>query len=915
MKKNVFAALLLMFVCFTAAAQQGILKGTVTDAKTGEELVGAAIVVDGTTMGTITNFMGEYEMPPLEPGTYAIKVQYVSYESQTHQGVVIAAGQETILDFKLGSADMDLEEVQVVAKANRESENYLMMEQKKATVIKESIGAKRMSSLGVSDAAGATSKISGVTQSEESGDVYIRGLGDRYLSTTMNGLPIPSDDVEKKNIDLKMFSTDVIRNIGISKTYAVEGYADQASGVVDISSKTSSNKISIGLSGGTNTNVLSDGVFSNFRATQNINDQTLGFYSAPYSTSDAISNQSWNTESRSLPIKYGISLMGGGKFQLLGKNMNVFATVSQSSDSKYQTGEFRSYRSNVKNQEWNDVEQYTTEYNTTGLLNLTYDFNPKNTISFNTLYIHKTNDILYEAGRNAEGYVYDQLPLEDGAFIRDQNLKQTSLLTSQLLGTHTITDKNYLKWGVGYNSLKADEPNRIRNEVSIDEDAVYFARNASFQERKSFQEIDDSEINGYLKDEIRFVDEDKKKYNLSLGANFRRKSRDFASQFVGVAISDAANKVSSIDNMDEALNDQSLYDSEALELKERTLDTYNATLGIYAGFFNFGFQLDKFSGSIGARYEVDNIKVDWDVTNYVGRKGDSEKNYNNILPSLNLKYQLTEKSNMRLAVSKTLTLPEFKEIAPFEYNSPTGRIIKGNPDLKLSEVYNFDLKYEMFPSAGQLISATAFYKNINDPINKTMTTGSSGNFYYANTGVAAIVYGLELEARYDIIKSTSEGMPGLDFSFNATRMWFKQDLLEKFQYDNVTESGLEGASEFIFNGSLTYNNNKPKQFMATVTGNYSSDKIYSLGSPESQADRATLYNSEIIEKGFVTLDLILSKKVSDRVALKFSGKNLLNPEIKQTQAIQPLSAEGYTAVVKSYKKGISLSLGVSIDLN
>nr|WP_321407102.1 TonB-dependent receptor [uncultured Carboxylicivirga sp.] len=916
MKKQIVATIVILVAVFSQGmAQTGILRGKITDKATGEELVGAAIVVDGTTTGTITNFMGEYQMPPLEAGTYNIRVQYISYEPQVKQGVVITADGETVLDFQLGTAEMDLEEVQVVAKANRESENFLMLEQKKAEVIKESIGASRMSALGVSDAEDATSKISGVAQSEGSGDVYIRGLGDRYLSTTMNGLPIPSDDVERKNIDLDLFSTNVIKNIGVSKTYSVENYADLTSGAVDISSKTFTDKVNIGISGGANTNVLSNGVYSNFYGTQNLNDQTLGYYSSPYNTLDAVQYQSWSTVKKSMPLNYGISAMGGKKVKLSDKDLTIFATVSQSGSSSYQTGLFQSYRMNNLNNSYNDVEQFQTEYNTTGLLNLGYDFNINHSININSLLVHKTTDQLYESGRNGEGYVRDQDPQEDGAFVRDQNLKQTTLLINQILGTHKFGEKDELKWAFGYNRVDAEEPNRIRNQGNILSDGTFaFAYVGDYQQKKSMQNIEDGELNGFINNEYFFVNEDAKKMKIDFGGNFRQKKRDFNSQAIGVYA--RGRSVSSLDNVDEVLLDGDLYDDGALRIREGKPDLYNGKLSVYAGFASYGLDVNKFSANVGVRFEVDQLDVNWDVANYVGRIGSSSNSYNNILPALNMKYQLSDKSAIRFAASKTLTLPEFKEIAPFEYVSPTGRVTKGNPDLKISENYNADLKWELFPTPGQLISVAGFYKIINDPINRAQTRGSSGYFYFANTGDKANVYGFELESRIDLIKPATSDMPKLDLTVNVTKMWFKQDLLDEFQYFNKTESDLEGASELILNGALSFTNNKPKAFMATVSGNYSSDKVFALGAPESYSGRETLFNSEIVEKGFVTLDLILSKKLSEKISLKFTSKNLLNPKVEQTQLIVPTSDEpARTEVVSSYKKGVSLSLGLSIDLN
>ncbi len=920
MKRQVLGIVILCLASLTQGfAQTGILKGKITDNKTGEELIGAAIIIEGTTTGTTTDFMGDYTMPPLEAGTYNIRCQYISYEPQVKQGIVIKDGEETVLNFLMGESELDIAEVQVVAKANRESENFLMLEQKKATVIKESIGAARMSELGVSDAADATEKISGVTKSEGTGDVYIRGLGDRYLMTTMNGLPVPSDDVEKKNIDLNLFSSDIIKNVGISKTYAVNTYGDQTSGAVDISSKTYSEKMKLDISGGVNSNVLTDGVFDNFKTTQNINDQTFGFYSRPYGTKDAITKQSWNTETKGLPIDYSASFLGGTKTKLFGKDLTIFGTVSQSGSSDYRTGVFNSYRSNVLDNSFNDVEQYITEFNTTGLLNLGYDLNINHSINYNTMFIHKTKDELYEQGRNGEGYVFDQDPAEYGAFVRDQNLKETTLFINQLLGSHKF-NKHQVKWAAAYNMVRADEPNRIRNEVNMIDDYVQFSHVGDYQQRKSRQEIADNEMTAYLRDEIKLGDDEEKNNKIGFGADFRMKKRDFESQFIGVRAK--GETFSSIDNMDEALLDMERYETGRLRIREGLPDTYTGKLNVYAGWLDYGFEFNKVSGSVGVRYEMDNIDVDWDVANFfdletgMTRVGSTSMTYNNVLPAINIKYSVSEKSNLRFSASKTVTLPEFKEVAPFEYVSPTGRVTVGNPDLIQSENYNFDLKWELFPNRGELISATGFYKVINDPINRTLTKGASGNFTYENTGDKAIVYGLEIESRFKLIKPETTEMPGLDLSFNATKMWFTQDLLDEFQYNHKTESGLEGASEFIFNGSLTYSNNKPNKFTATISGNYASDKIFSLGSQEDYENRNTEFNSEIIEKGFVTLDMVISKKLSERISLKFTAKNLLNPEIEQTQLIVPLTgAPSYTDVVRSYKKGVDLKMGISINLN
>jgi hypothetical protein len=149
----------------------------------------------------------------------------------------------------------------------------------------------------------------------------------------------------------------------------------------------------------------------------------------------------------------------------------------------------------------------------------------------------------------------------------------------------------------------------------------------------------------------------------------------------------------------------------------------------------------------------------------------------------------------------------------------------------------------------------------------------------------------------------------VDLNFNITKMWFDQDLFENFQYKKKKESELQGASDFIFNGAISFKSQSENQFIATLTGNYSSDKIFALGSPEDFNNSAVLYNDEIIEKGFFTLGLVVSKKLNKNLELRLSGQNLLNPDIEQTQGVRNINTGVETdELVSSYKNGIDTRL-------
>tara|TARA_R110002049_G_scaffold65035_1_gene170923 strand:+ start:42796 stop:45534 length:2739 start_codon:yes stop_codon:yes gene_type:complete len=905
-----FIVLIALFTTAIFNAQNtGSIVGKLTDKEyNNEPLAFANVLIKGTIKGTTSDMDGLYAFENIEPGTYVLQFSFVGYETQEINATVVA-DKVTEVNVPMGASAASLDEIVITTTTKRESETALLMEQKKANVIVESIGSERLTEIGVSDAANATTKISGVTKSEGSGDIYIRGLGDRYLSTSMNGLPIPSDDVNNKNINLNLFSTNLIENIGISKTYITSGYADQSSGNVNVSSKSYSKKeFSFSLNSGGNTNVL--GLDGDFKRSIASEDVTFGFHQKKYALVDLITRQGWEPINESKSVNYGFTLSGGYKFNIFGKELSVFAAGAHAKAFNYQEGLFKSYRANILDNSFSDVQSFTSNTNTTGYADIKLKLNNDHNIKYNFLAVNKGVDNVYEQGRNGLGYVFDQDPQEEGAFIRDQNFKQTTMFINQLLGDHRFGDTNNLEWAAGYNFVLAEEPNRIRNEANIlDANTVQYAHVGDFQQRKSSQKIEDVEYNGFIVDHIDFGKQDENEnhmFKLNLGADFRQKERTFNSLFMGVRA--RGFQVPSVDLFSQTFTEANF--NNGLILREREPDRYEADLKIYAGFANLDFKLNKFTGNFGVRYEVDQLDVLWDVANFVGRVGSTNRDYNEFYPSVNFKYELTEKHFVRFASSLTQTLPEFKELSPFEYVSPTGRVTRGNIELEKSDVTNVDLKWEFFPKKSELVSATAFYKQIKNPINLAQTRGSSGIFQYYNTGKKANVYGIELETRLNLIENEDEESV-LNVNANFTKMWFNQDLLKDFQYKDVKESGLQGASDFIVNTSMGYNSQTENTFVATLTGNYSSDKIFALGSPEDFTNSDILYNDEIIEKGFFTLDLVLSKALSEKWEVRLSGKNLLDPDIQQTQEIRNINTGNITnEIVSSYKNGVEIKLGV-----
>lgn len=899
----------------------GVIAGKLSDKEVkGEPLPFANVIIKETNKGTTSDFDGLYALKNLEPGTYTVEFSFIGYETLNISNVEVIAGKVTQVNTGIGSNPASLDEVVISTVSRKDSEVALLIAQKKAIQIKESIGAQELAKTGVSDVATATTKLSGVTSSEASGDIFVRGLGDRYLYTTMNGLPIPSDDVERKNIDLGLFPTRVIKSVGISKTYAPSYSADQASGNVNIDSRSlvGSRELSASVRAGINTNVFQDGVVDNFKASPNANEVSFGFYSNDMPTQNALTQQSWNTQTVDLPLNYRYTLNGGTK---IGEKFEFFFSGAQTVAHEYRKGLFQNYDTNTLEDYYSDATRFSKTTNTTALLDLEYEFNNNHSIRALSLFINKTADIVYEAGRNGEGFTQDETDEAENLnqFVRDQNLRHTRLSVNQLLGDHQLGDKNHLTWGVGANFIDANEPNRIRNEINFNEEQVRLGRQGNYQSRKSTQTIYDNEISARLNDEFEIIKKDSTSLVLNFGVNYRNKDRDFSSQFFGL---DEPNgtvlNASSIDNLNSILNQENI-ENGRLRTNEQREDTYTGNLESTAGYISANYTVNKFNFNVGARYQKDDIRVHYNVSNTFPREDVIEKSYDNIYPSLNIRYALNDNNNLRLAASKTITLPEFKEISPFPYVDPRAQTTQGNPELIASNTYNLDIKWELFPSNSQLISLTGFYKQIKDPIQRSQVTGSSGYFRFFNTSEKAEVYGLEFDADLKIL-NPEEGH-SLDFSLNATKMWHEQDLkdvyneegalVRTFKYKNKTTSELQGASDWIFNAALNFETNWERAFSANVSANYATNKIFALGSTNNVRDYENYYNDEIIEKGFVSLNTVLVQELSDNWSLRFTGKNLLNPEIERTQNIKPIGGQERTETVFSYTRGMMLNLGVS----
>ncbi len=915
--------ILLLISLFTSIAfsQEKVqISGKILDGEMNNEpLFGATVIISGTTTGAQADFDGKYVLE-VAPGTYTLEYNYVGYLSVKE---TINITENTTID-KVLTAN-SLEQVVITTSVNRENTNALLLDQKKATSIKQAIGAQEMSNKGVSDAAGAVSKISGVSKQEGSSNVYVRGLGDRYLNTTLNGLTIPSNKIENKNIDLNLFSSDVIKNVAISKAYDASLYADFAAGNIDINSKEQTGKgfIDASINTGFNTNAIG----KNFVKSDGTG--SVGFYTRyehnPYAI---VLSHGVDPVEGGLPVNRGINVVGGNSYSFNDdSNLSFFVTGSFDTDYKYRKGKTANYAS-VYNVDFPEVEEYETNTATNLMANITYKADKNNKFKFNSLFVNSSSNQVGYYGIGGNGFNKDANA--NGSFYQmNVQFNQDLVFINQLIGEHKITNKTKVEWGVGYNIVDAHEPDRKRislqnYNLALDNDPntnpIFFTNN-QFDNQRYFQDVYDAELTSRIKLEYEHSDNLK----LNFGFNGRSKERDFENSRYGYDIIDTSYEITDVSNINSILNISNqgiIFNTVALNgldpdagITETTNfpagveNQYNGEMDVYAGYVTAEIKAgEKFSVIPGVRVENFKQNIDYDVQNVSitdpGYVSSEETLY---LPSLNFKYALTDKQNIRFAFSNTVSLPEFKEGAPFVYVGVTDRI-GGNPDLfgangfaSYSKVFNYDLKYEWFFGRGEIISIGGFVKEILDPVNLVTATDATGTDRFFRTGDKAQVLGLEIEARKTILKDV-DNESKLGVGFNLTLMDTKQDLKNSegsytLQFNYKKEDQLQGASPVLLNADVSYSptfgSYKP---LANLVFSYFSDRIYSIGSGNIQNK---------IEKGVATLDFVLKNKITEKLELNLSARNLLDPSIK---IIRENTENDGDVILSEYKKGLNLGL-------
>jgi outer membrane receptor protein involved in Fe transport len=918
----------ILFSTFCLSQTKGTVKGILTDKESNNApLAFANATIKETTTGVTTNEKGEYSIS-IAPGKYVIVFSFVGYEN-VEESITIKAGETIVVNKALGSGGYKLQDVVIQKVASREKETALLLEQKKAVEIKQSIGAQEMSRKGVSDVEEGLTKITGITKVGSRG-LFVRGLEDRYNNLLINDLAAPTNNPFKKIIPLDLFPTDIVSVIDVYKTFNPNIYGDFAGGTFNIATSNSKSaksltKITIGTSYTTNNNLERFLISEDANSSKGFFGLTgkdralpglLGGKPASYTLTPDQSLQSFksgfNVSDTKSPLNSSIGLLHTEKFSF--KNDSKLSYLfSLNFDNNY------SYRSGKESNFLNDGE-YISDFQTSkykyktslsSLLGLNYSIN-RLKLSWNNFYLRTTENLIqdqfgvpnFQSGTNS-------------VLIRTNQLDQSDYFNSQLLGEYSLTkNKNHnLKFGGSYAKTSYQQPDRKFFTGTLEGDNIITSIGGNNFIKQYLDINSDIYLSGMLEYSLKFGGEDKQN-KLSIGYNGYASLMQSSYRFIVPVNSFAPNSFSVLTNqLDNQLNDY--VSQNAFSFRESSNSTYKAKLKEInnTAYANLLFKfLEKWEINGGLRAENTERETKYRAQGSFDdpfKKITRNKLY--ILPSVNVKYEVTEKANMRFAASQTYTRPVIMEAYPIEYINADGTSMKGNPFLINSDNYNVDLKYELFPTNKELFVVGVFGKSIKNPIERTFIANAATSTIttYLNSDDAKL-YGVELEFILDFAR-INKSLSDFSFGFNTSLMQTKVKVPEKIINADGSETqsiethrsrDLQGASRWLINSDLKYQFNFNKNWNNTISLVYAvfGKRIYAVG---------TAGLDHVYELPASQLDFVWSSKLSNHFDIKFSADNILNPnrslEIGNNGNVKILTNSN---IVDDYKKGVGFSLNL-----
>ncbi len=934
MFKNRTLILLLLvlsqFIAGFAFAQSGTIRGAIYEQSTGEPLFGVSVLVKETSTGAVTDFDGKFEIK-VAPGTYSLQISYISYSTITLTDLVVEeSGVKVIDDILMQDEASELETVTIAASAIRTTESALMSVKRNAANLLDGISASTFRQIGDGDAASAVKRVTGV--SIEGGKyVYVRGLGDRYTKTVLNGVDVPGLDPDRNALQMDIFPTNVIDNILVSKSFTAELPADFTGGVVDIETKDfpeeKSAKLSI--SGGINPSMHFNDQYISYEGGKTVwlgfDDgtraiptggrtdipqfaQVVGKPNSPegqeYQNTLRGFNKTLGGMRNSSLMDYGLSFSLGNQIARSKVTWGYnFAFTYKNETEYYRDAEFNLFAkpADAGVTELEPLEEQKGDYGVNSvLLGGIAGIAMKTEASK-----YKLNFLHLQNGESKAGdFMFMNTNLGAVFEARQYNLEYSERgLTSALLsGTHFLNGRNWeVNWKLAPTISKIEDPDirftrfRIPNNVVGTEVGL---------PARIWRTLDEYNLVGKLdlnKQQSLFGRDGKVKF----GGNYVYKNRDFNIQ--SFQFTPGNTKFTGDPNT--VLNEENLYKDDG----DRTNPSNNPN-GLrhnpdflpnnpneyQSNLTNIGAYASTEMNPTEKLKAVVGLRMEKYTQYYTGTNANGSIVLNNdkvlddldFFPTLNLIYGLNENQNLRLSATRTIARPSFKELSFAEILDPiTGRSFIGglfpestnggtevlwDGNLTATRINNFDLRWELFQPRGQMFSLSAFYKTFESPIEMVQFLSDPGSFQPRNVGDGTVL-GVEVELR----KSLSFLTPALEnfmWTFNGTvtestiqmsSTEFRSRQLTAREGQTIENTReMAGQAPYIINTGFSYNN-----FMtgweAGLFYNVQGPTLNLVGFGNRTDTYAVPFNS-------LNFNLNKSFGADERVQVNFGIENILN---------------------------------------
>ncbi|WP_276133399.1 TonB-dependent receptor [Polluticoccus soli] len=928
----------LLFISLSMPAFAAKVSGVVTDASTGEPLQGVLVVIKELNRPVETDDSGRYEIDNVPGGTYEVLFNFLTYK-QMLQTVSIINNKDVVLNIKLKPEGNTLKDVTVKAARTTNTENAVLMEIKKSSLVVSGISAAQIQKTADRNAADVVKRIPGVTVIDNR-FIMVRGLIDRYNSVWLNDAGAPSAEVDKKSFSFDLVPASFIDRIMIYKTPAPELPGDFAGGMVKLytSSLPDKNEVSGGFDVSYRSNSTGKPFYYNTPSStdwlgyddgkRQLPDGTPAYINKNDSNSKevtrAFSKNGWDINKKTTPADYRFNLNVGNVFSLgkvrLGNrlgvsysNIHADTMIHRQSWDSTETLDFdyMDYRSvnnvsvslmdNVLAVFGNSKIEFKNLYNQTG----------KSSVTMRTM----SADSSYNLG--------DELAYQIGYDSR-------AVYCSQLLGSHkTRSGNTSYNWAVGYTDLFKNTPDlrRIRyTKQPSDDDTMYSAAVANTVDPvngggRFFAELYENvySFNHHFTQKIN-LGKLNYSFEVSAGNYIEYKSRFFNARVLGYTIR-SGSRAQQMNRLplSEIFADSNLGDKTNYRIDEITAasDKYNAKNTLVASFVSAKFPIgDKITVSGGARYE-DNVQ---ELKGYINLDSVQPKIATKfLLPSVNASYNFNDKMLLRLAYGKTLNRPEFREWAPFyfyDFDSKTGvygslfPTIFPSDTLDVAEIDNIDARWEWYPSSGEMVHAGVFYKKFKNPIQQVILSPGidTRSMGFMNTKEAYSA-GIEIEARKDLsfVDDWFKTSFFKSFTFVGNAAFIKSEMtIDDTLTQQLAAVPLQGQSPYMYNLGMFYQSDR-LGMQSSLLYNVFGPRLVSLGSQNIE---------NIGEMPFHSLDFSLSKTFFKHYILTASAQNLLD---SRSMTIQDANKDGkYTPGntvdrdFYSFKPGRYYTVGVKV---